>query len=119
MLRHVCGVRRQQLKSASVWSGLWLLRNMDVVRAAVLKQTQGNPFEKHARPSGGGRQPPVWTWFAQGDDGPKRPARNTWLQDGAQATSGNFIERRERDQVLHQPRGAPEHSPPTVASTSE
>ena len=56
---------------------------MDVVRAAVLKQTQGNPFEKHARPSGGGRQPPVWTWFAQGDDGPKRPARNTWLQDGA------------------------------------
>ena len=63
----------------------------------MLKQTQGNPFEKHARPSGGGRQPPVWTWFAQGDDGPKRPARNTWLQDGAQATSGNFIERRERE----------------------
>ena len=91
---------------------------MDVVRAAVLK-TQGNPFEKHARPSGGGRQPPVWTWFAQGDDGPKRPARNTWLQDGAQATSGNFIERREREQVLHQPRGAPEHSPPTVAVSVE
>ena len=85
----------------------------------MLKQTQGNPFEKHARPSGGGRQPPVWTWFAQGDDGPKRPARNTWLQDGAQATSGNFIERREREQVLHQPRGAPEHSSPTVAVSVE
>ena len=85
----------------------------------MLRQTQGNPFEKHARPSGGGRQPPVWTWFAQGDDGPKRPARNTWLQDGAQATSGNFIERREREQVLHQPRGAPEHSSPTVAVSVE
>ena len=54
----------------------------------MLRQTQGNPFEKHARPSGGGRQPPVWTWFAQGDAGPKRPARNTWLQDGAPATAG-------------------------------